>query len=55
VVGKKLTWLINGKKVFEADNHINEPMYVSFSSGVFNKNADAATMYIDWVRCYRMK
>jgi hypothetical protein len=49
----KLTWLINGKKVFETPNIINQPMYISFSSGVYDKKADATTMYIDWVKCYR--
>jgi hypothetical protein len=49
----KLTWLINGKKVFETSNIINQPMYISFSSGVYDKKAESTTMYIDWVRCYR--
>jgi hypothetical protein len=49
----KLTWLINGKKVFESSNIINEPMYISFSSGVYDKKAEPTVMYIDWVRCFR--
>jgi hypothetical protein len=49
----KLTWLINGKKVFESANIINEPMYISFSSGVYDKEAEQTTMYVDWVRCFR--
>lgn len=49
----KLTWLINGKKVFESKNIINQPMYISFSSGVYDKKADSTTMYIDWIRCFR--
>jgi hypothetical protein len=49
----KLSWHINGKKVFESSNIINEPMYISFSSGVYDKNADQTAMYVDWVRCFR--
>jgi hypothetical protein len=49
----KLVWLINGKKVFESSNIINEPMYISFSSGVYDKKAEPTVMYIDWVRCFR--
>ncbi|MDR1340699.1 MAG: family 16 glycosylhydrolase [Prevotellaceae bacterium] len=49
----KLSWFINGKKVFESSNVINEPMYMSFSSGVYDKKAEATVMYIDWVRCFR--
>jgi hypothetical protein len=49
----KLIWLINGKKVFETANIINEPMYISFSSGVYDKKAEQTTMYVDWVRCFR--
>jgi hypothetical protein len=49
----KLVWLINGKKVFESANIINEPMYIAFSSGVYDKKAVPAAMYIDWVRCFR--
>jgi hypothetical protein len=49
----KLTWLINGKKVFESSNIINEPMYISFSSGVYDKTAEPTTMYIEWIRCFR--
>jgi hypothetical protein len=49
----KLVWLINGKKVFESSNIINEPMYISFSSGVYDKRAEQTTMYVDWVRCFR--
>ncbi|MDR1594686.1 MAG: family 16 glycosylhydrolase [Prevotellaceae bacterium] len=49
----KLTWLINGKKVFESSNIINEPMYISFSSGVYDKKAEQTAMYVDWVRCFR--
>ncbi|MDR2027747.1 MAG: family 16 glycosylhydrolase [Prevotellaceae bacterium] len=49
----KLVWLINGKKVFETANIINEPMYISFSSGVYDKKAGQTTMYVDWVRCFR--
>ncbi|MDR0386011.1 MAG: family 16 glycosylhydrolase, partial [Prevotellaceae bacterium] len=49
----KLVWLINGKKVCESANIINEPMYISFSSGVYDKKAGQAAMYVDWVRCFR--
>jgi hypothetical protein len=49
----KLVWLINGKKVFETSNIINEPMYISFSSGVYDKKAEQTAMYIDWIRCFR--
>ncbi|MDR1170767.1 MAG: family 16 glycosylhydrolase [Prevotellaceae bacterium] len=49
----KLAWLINGKKVFESSNIINEPMYISFSSGVYDKKAEQTAMYIDWIRCFR--
>jgi hypothetical protein len=49
----RLTWLINGKKVFETSNIINEPMYLSFSSGVHDKKADSTVMYVDWIRCFR--
>ncbi|MDR1887130.1 MAG: family 16 glycosylhydrolase [Prevotellaceae bacterium] len=49
----KLVWLINGKKVFESSNIINEPMYISFSSGVYDKKAEQTAMYVDWVRCFR--
>jgi hypothetical protein len=49
----KLAWLINGKKVFESSNIINEPMYISFSSGVYDKKAEQTAMYVDWVRCFR--
>ncbi|MDR1896200.1 MAG: family 16 glycosylhydrolase [Prevotellaceae bacterium] len=49
----KLTWLINGKKVYEMPNIINEPMYISISSGVFDKKANPTTMYVDWIRCFR--
>jgi hypothetical protein len=49
----KLVWLINGKKVFESSNIINEPLYISFSSGVYDKKAEQTTMYVDWVRCFR--
>jgi uncharacterized protein YoxC len=49
----KLVWLINGKKVFETQNIINEPMYISFSSGVYDKKAEQTAMYVDWVRCFR--
>jgi hypothetical protein len=49
----KLVWLINGKKVFETSNMIHEPMYVSFSSGVYDKRAEPTAMYVDWVRCFR--
>jgi hypothetical protein len=49
----KLVWLINGKKVFETANIINEPMYISFSSGVYDKKAMPTAMYIDWIRCFR--
>jgi hypothetical protein len=49
----KLVWLINGKKVFETSNIINEPMYIAFSSGVYDKKAEPTAMYVDWVRCFR--
>jgi hypothetical protein len=49
----KLIWLINGKKVFETANIINEPMYIAFSSGVYDKKAEPTAMYVDWVRCFR--
>lgn len=49
----RITWLINGKKVFETSNFIHDPMYIAFSSGVYNENAVPAKMYVDWVRCFR--
>jgi beta-glucanase (GH16 family) len=50
----KLVWLVNGRKVFETANIINEPMYIAFSSGVYDeKKAETTAMYIDWVRCFR--
>jgi hypothetical protein len=49
----KLIWLINGRKVFETSNIINEPMYIAFSSGVYDKKAEPTAMYVDWVRCFR--
>jgi hypothetical protein len=49
----KLVWLINGRKVFETSNIINEPMYIAFSSGVYDKKAEPTAMYVDWVRCFR--
>ncbi|MDR0725809.1 MAG: family 16 glycosylhydrolase [Prevotellaceae bacterium] len=49
----KLIWLINGRKVFETSNIINEPMYIAFSSGVYDKKAEPTAMYIDWIRCFR--
>ncbi|MDR0560102.1 MAG: family 16 glycosylhydrolase [Prevotellaceae bacterium] len=51
---EKITWFINGKRVFEMANVIDEPMYIAFSSGVYDKRASATTMYVDWVRCYRI-
>jgi hypothetical protein len=49
----KLVWLVNGRKVFETSNVINEPMYIAFSSGVYDKKAEPTAMYVDWVRCFR--
>ena len=50
---EKLTWFINGKKVFETANIIDESMYIAFSSGVYSNKATSTTMYVDWVRCFR--
>lgn len=50
----KIVWFINGKKIFETTNVVNEPMYISFSSGVFDKKASSSMMYVDWIRCYRI-
>ena len=52
----KITWLINGKKVFETRNIISEPMYIAFSSGVTGDEAAMhmpVNMDVDWVRCFR--
>ena len=51
---EKIIWFINGKRVFETTNVISEPMYIALSSGVYDKKASATTMYVDWVKCYRM-
>ncbi|MDR1582380.1 MAG: family 16 glycosylhydrolase [Prevotellaceae bacterium] len=50
---EKLVWQINGKKVFESPNIIDEPMYISFSSGVYDQKAEPTAMYVDWIRCFR--
>lgn len=53
---KLITWLINGKKVFETRNFINESMYIAFSGGVVDDSAASrmpVSMDVDWVRCFR--
>lgn len=53
---QKITWLINGRKVFECPNKINVPMYVAFSSGVREGNTinnQPLGLEVDWVRCFR--
>lgn len=51
----KLIWKINDVVVCtQTDNIPNEPMYLIFSSGVLNSNANInAAMEIDWVKCYK--
>ena len=52
----KITWLINGKKVCECPNLIDEPMYIAFSTGVTGDIPEQRLpleMEIDWVRCFR--
>ncbi|MDR0582035.1 MAG: hypothetical protein LBG31_03625 [Prevotellaceae bacterium] len=50
---KTLTWLLNGKKVFECANPIKQPLYIAFTAGVLGKTHDhklPATFEIDYVK-----
>ncbi|MDR1056179.1 MAG: family 16 glycosylhydrolase [Prevotellaceae bacterium] len=52
----KISWMVNGKKVCECPNLINEPMYIAFSTGIVGKIAEQRLpleLEIDWVRCFR--
>jgi hypothetical protein len=50
---KTLTWRLNGKKIFECANPINQPLYIAFTAGVLGKTHDhklPAAFEIDYVK-----
>lgn len=53
-----LSWLINGKKVYNTAVSPDIPMHLAFSSGVTGELANHNTpqsLSIEWVRCYQKK
>ncbi|MDR2813032.1 MAG: family 16 glycosylhydrolase [Prevotellaceae bacterium] len=54
---ERITWKINGVKLFSAPNIVDEPMYVAFSSGVTGNPPllFPATLEVCWVKAYRQR
>lgn len=53
-----LSWLINGKKVYNTSISPDIPLYLAFSSGITGDVPDhmlPQRLSIEWVRCYRKK